>query len=163
MKRFDAAALIAAMHGQRDYSCPKGWSSVEDIRNELNLAHTRNASSRAYELHKQGLLERQSHQFKAKTGQCHRAYVYRARKPYRTISEAAANTFKAREDKVPRGWVRIMDFCFDVSISHVALRARVARSNLKPRYFKTSRGVSGLHFNAYYRRSELLRVLPKAP
>ena len=162
MKRFDAHALVAAMHGQRDYSCPKGWSSVEDIRNELNLAHTRNASSRAYELHKQGLLERQSHQFKAKTGQCHRAYIYRARKPYRTISEAAANTFKAREDKVPKGWVRIMDICFEASISHVALRARVARSNLKPRYFKTARGVSGLHLNAFYRKADLDRLIRKA-
>jgi hypothetical protein len=163
MRRFDAHALVAAMNGKRDYSCPKGWSSVEDIRVELNLAHTRNASSRAYELHKQGLVERLAHQFKAKTGQCHNAYVYRPVKPYRTISEAAANTFKAREDKVPKGYVRIMDFCHEASMSHVALRARVARSNLKPRFFKTARGVSGLHLNAYYRKADLLRILPKAP
>ena len=75
----------------------------------------------------------------------------------------AANTFKAREEKVPAGWVRIMDFSLEASMSHVAVRARVARSNLKPRYFKTARGISGLHLNAYYRKADLLRVLPKAP
>jgi hypothetical protein len=104
-----------------------------------------------------------AHQFKVATGQCHKAYVYRPVKPYRTISEAAANSFKAREEKVPKGYVRIMDFCFEAAMSHVAIRARVARSNLKPRYFKTARGVSGLHLNAYYRKTDLLRILPKAP
>ncbi len=146
---------MAAMHGKRDYSCPKGWSTVEDIREELNLAYTRNASSRAYELHKQGLLERLAHQFKAKTGQCHNAYVYRPAKPYRTIREAAANRFACRAEKVPKGWVRIVDFSAEVGISHVAIRARVERARLKPRYFKTCRGVSGLHLNAYYRKTDL--------
>ncbi len=137
MKRFDAHALVAAINGKRDYSCPKGWSTVEDIREELNLAYTRNASSRAYELHKQGLLERLAHQFKAKTGQCHNAYVYRPAKPYRTIREAAANRFTCRAEKVPRGWVRIVDFSAEVGISHVAIRTRVERARHKPRNFKT--------------------------
>jgi hypothetical protein len=155
MKRFDAHALVAAINGKRDYACPKGWSTVEDIRKELNLAHTRNASSRAYDLHKQGLLERLAHQFKAKTGQTHHAYVYRPVKPYRTISEAADNRFAAREDKVPRGWVRVVDFAHEIGVSHVAVRSRIERARVKPKYFKTSRGVSGLHLNAYYRKSDL--------
>lgn len=155
MKRFDAHALVAAINGKRDYSCPKGWSTVEDIRKELNLAHTRNASSRAYDLYKQGLLERLAHQFKAKTGQTHHAYVYRPAKPYRTITEAAVNRFAAREDKVPRGWVRVVDFAADIGHSHVAVRARIERARLKPKYFKTSRGISGLHLNAYYRKADL--------
>lgn len=162
MKRFDAHALVAAMHGQRDYSVPKGWYTIEQIRAELNLAYTRNASSRAFELHKQGLLERMAHQTKAKTGQCHYAYIYRPAKPYRTIAEAAANTFKAREDKVPKGWVRIMDYAVGVRISHVAIRGRVDRANLKPRYFKTCRGISGLHLNAYYRKADLDGLYRKA-
>jgi len=162
MRRFDAAALIAAMHGKREYACPKGWSTVEDIRKELNLTYTRNASSRAYELHKQGMLERMAHQFKAKTGQCHYSYVYRPAKPYRTITEAAANRFADREDKVPKGWVRIVDFSAEVRISHVAIRARVERARLKPRYFKTSRGISGLHLNAYYRKTDLTGLFRKA-
>lgn len=162
MRPFDARALVDAMHGQRDYSMPKGWYSVADIRDELNLAHTRNASSRAYELYRFGLLERIAHQFKAKTGQCHRAYIYRPVKPWRTIAEAADNTFKAREDKVPKGWVRVVDYSVDLSMSHVALRARIARSNVRPRYFKTSRGISGLHLNAYYRKADLDRLLRKA-
>lgn len=139
----------------KDYSCPKGWHTVEDIRKELNLAYTRNASSRAYELHKQGLLERKAHQFKARTGQCHYSYVYRPTKPNRTIREAADNRFTAREDKVPRGWVRVVDFAADIGHSHVAVRARIERARLKPKYFKTARGISGLHLNAYYRKTDL--------
>jgi hypothetical protein len=155
MKRISVESFVAAMHGNREYACPKGWSTVEDIRKELNLAHTRNASSRAYDLHKQGLLERLAHQFKAKTGQTHHAYVYRPVKPYRTITEAADNRFAAREDKVPRGWVRVVDYAAEIGVSHVAVRSRIERARLKPKYFKTSRGVSGLHLNAYYRKSDL--------
>ena len=150
------------MHVQRDYSIPKGWSTIDQIRVELNLAYTRNASSRAYDLHKRGLLERMAHQTKAKTGQCHWAYVYRPAKPYRSIAEANANATKAREEKVPKGYVRIMDYSFTVDVSHVAIRARVARAFLKPRYFKTARGISGLHLNAYYRRADLDRLFRKA-
>ena len=43
-----------------------------------------------------------------------------------------------------------------------AIRARVARACLKPRYFKTARGISGLHLNAYYRKADLDRLLRKA-
>lgn len=162
MKPFDARLLVAAINGKGDYSVPKGWSTIEQIRVELNLAYTRNASSRAFELHKQGLLERMAHQTKAKTGQCHYAYIYRPAKPYRTIAEAAANTFKAREDKVPKGWVRIMDYAVELRISHVAIRARIERAGIKPRYYKTARGIAGLHLNAYYRKADIDRLYSKA-
>jgi len=163
MSAFDPVALFKALGGQLDYSVPYGWFTVDQIRVELNLAHTRNASSRAFELHKRGLLERKPHQTKAKTGQCHYGYIYRPVQPYRTIAEASANNFKAREDKVPKGWVRVVDYSADARISHVALRARIARANVKPRYFKTARGISGLHLNAYYRKADLDRLMPKAP
>ena len=162
MRRFDAHALVAAMHGQRAYAVPAGWSTIEQIRAELNLAHARNASTRARELWGRGLLERMPHQSKAATGQCHMAYVYRVKKPWRSFAHAAANFAHAVQEKVPKGWVRIMDYCQTVHISHVALRARVARANLKPRYFKTCRGISGLHLNAYYRKADLDRILRKA-
>jgi len=162
MKRFDAHALVAAMHGARDYSVPKGWTTIEQIREELNLAYTRNASSRAYDLFRSGLLERQPHQSKAKTGQCHQCYVYRPVKPYRSIKEASDNSTKVREEKVPKGFVRIMDYAIGANVSHVAIRARVERAALKPKYFKTSRGISGLHLNAYYRKADLDRLLRKA-
>lgn len=145
----------------REYAVPEGWFTVEQIRQELNLSYTRNASSRAYELHKRGLLERKAHQTKADTGQCHWAYVYRPVKPYKTIAEANANNFKVREQKVPKGWVRVMDYAFRCNISHVALRSRIDRANLKPKYFKTARGISGLHLNAYYRKADLDRLLRK--
>jgi len=159
MKRFDAHALVAAMHGARDYSVPEGWSTVEQIREELNIAHTRNASSRAFDLCKRGLLERQPYQSKAKTGQCHQTYVYRPAKPYRTIKEASDNSTKAREERVPKGFIRIMEYAIGAKVSHVAIRARVERAALKPKYFKTSRGISGLHLNAYYRKADLDRLL----
>lgn len=163
MKKFDPKDFVAAFHGTKDYSVPKGWSSVEQVRQELNLAYVRNASTRAFELFRHGLLERTAHQFKAKTGQCHHAYVYRPAKPYRSIKQAAANVFKAREDKVPKGWTRIMDYSFGAKVSHVAIRARVDRANLVKRYFKTMRGIAGLHFNAYYRKADLDRLLRKRP
>ena len=159
MRRFDAAGLIAAMHGKREYSCPKGWYTIEQIRQELNLAYPRNASSRAYQLHRNGLLDRMAHQFKADTGQCHMAYVYRPRTPFKTVKQAAESNFTAREEKVPKGFVRIVDFAFDVGISHVAIRARVARAGLKATYFKTARGMSGLHLNAFYRKADLARLI----
>jgi hypothetical protein len=162
MSRFDPAAIIRALNQPKDYSIPKGWSTIEQIRQELNLAHARNASTRARDLWQRGLLERMPHQTKAFTGQCHMAYVYRPKKPWRNFRQAAENYFTVAEEKVPAGWVRIMDYSADIRISHVALRARVARQNLRPRYFKTSRGIVGLHRNAYYRKADLDRLLRKA-
>ena len=142
----------------RDYAVPEGWFTIEQIREELNLAYTRNASSRALDLHRRGVLDRQAHQFKAKTGQCHKAYVYRPRPPFKTIKAAADGVFVAQEDKVPKGWVRIVDYAHSLRVSDVALRQRVSRAGLKPKYFKTSRGFSGLHMNAYYRETDLRRI-----
>ena len=141
---------------------PKGWYSVEQIRKELSMAHTRNASSRAYDLYRRGLLERQPHQFKAATGQCHKAYVYRPMPPYHTIKEASEQMFAHRADKVPKGWVRIVDYCLTVNVSDVCVRSRVARAGLRPKYWKTPRGIIGLHLNAFYRKADLDRVMRKA-
>jgi predicted DNA-binding transcriptional regulator len=141
---------------------PKGWFSVEQIRHELRMAHTRNASTRAYDLYRRGLLERQPHQFKAATGQCHKAYVYRPLPPYRTIKEASEQMFAHRADKVPKGWVRIVDYCLTVNVSDVCVRSRVSRAGLRPKYWKTPRGIIGLHLNAFYRKADLDRVMRKA-
>jgi len=122
------------------------------------MSHTRNASTRAYDLYRRGLLERQPHQFKSGTGQCHKAYVYRPVPPYKTVKEASEQLFAHRADKVPKGWVRLVDFAVSVNVSDVAVRGRVARAGLKPRYWKTPRGVIGLHLNAYYKKSELDRL-----
>ena len=159
MRRFDPARLIEALRQENTIPVPKGWFTVEQIREELNLAYTRNASSRALDLHRRGVLDRQAHQFKAKTGQCHKAYVYRPRPPFKTIKAAADGVFVAQEDKVPKGWVRIVDYSTAARISDVAMRSRVARAGLKPKYFKTARGLSGLHLNAYYRKADLDRIL----
>ena len=137
---------------------PKGWLTVEQIRKELGLAHARNASSRAADLAKRGLLERQPHQFKAATGQCHMAYVYRPLPPYRSVREASERLCAHDADAVPKGWVRIVDISHKLKVSDVALRQRVARAGLKPRYFKTPRGVIGLHRNAHYREADVLAL-----
>jgi len=138
--------------------CPEGWFTVEQIRVELAMAHTRNASSRALDLFRRGLLERQPHQFKAKTGQCHQAYVYRPVPPYKSIKQAADQMFVHRAEKVPTGWVRLVDYAVGIGVSDVALRGRVARAGLKPKYWKTPRGIIGLHLNAFYKKSELDRL-----
>ena len=143
---------------ERTFAPPAGWFTVEQIRDELNLAYTRNASSRALDLHRRGVLDRQPHQFKAKTGQCHRAYVYRPRPPFKTITEAVAGVVVVQQDKVPKGWVRIVDYAVKLKVSDVALRQRISRSGIKPKYFKTSRGASGLHLNAFYREADLKRI-----
>lgn len=143
---------------ERTLAPPSGWFTVDQIREELNLAYTRNASSRALDLHRRGVLDRQAHQFKAKTGQCHMAYVYRPRKPFKTITEAVAGVVTVQEDKVPKGWVRIVDYAVKLRVSDVALRQRVSRAGIKPKFFKTSRGFSGLHLNAFYRESDLARI-----
>jgi predicted DNA-binding transcriptional regulator len=158
MKRFDPLALIKALRSEGDIPPPKGWYTVDQIREELRMAHVRNASSRALDLHRRGLLERQPHQFKAKTGQCHRAYIYRPVSPYRTIREAAERVFEHQEDVVPKEWVRIVDVAVKLRISDVAVRSRVSRAGLKPRYFKTRRGIIGLHRNAYYHKSAVLAL-----
>jgi predicted DNA-binding transcriptional regulator len=145
----------------QDYPVPEGWSSVDDIRNELRMAHTRNASSRAYDLFRRGLLQRQAHQYKAKTGQCHKAYVYKPLPPYRSIREASESLFKHQADKVPQGWVRVVDYCLNISVSDVCLRTRIARAGIKPKYYKTPRGIIGLHHNAYYKKTDLDRVMRK--
>jgi predicted DNA-binding transcriptional regulator len=139
----------------RDYAVPEGWFSVDDIRVELRMAHTRNASTRAYDLFRRGMLERQSHRFKAATGQCNMAYIYRPLKPYRSIKEASERLFDHRADKIPKGWIRVVDYANEINISDVAVRGRIARANLKPKYWKTPRGIIGLHLNAFYKKSEL--------
>jgi hypothetical protein len=144
-----------------DQPCPAGFFTVEQIRNELRMAHTRNASSRAYDLFRRGLLERKAHQFKAATGQCHKAYVYKPLPPYRSIREAAEQLFAHRADKVPAGWVRVVDYAHDANLSDVALRGRIARASLKPKYWKTPRGIIGLHLNAFYKKSDLDRLFAK--
>jgi hypothetical protein len=50
MRRFDPARLIEALRKENEIPPPKGWATVEQIREELNLAYTRNASSRALDL-----------------------------------------------------------------------------------------------------------------
>jgi hypothetical protein len=163
MKRFDPARLIEALRQENIIPPPKGWLTVEQIRQELQLAHARNASSRACDLTRRGLLERQPHQFKAGTGQCHRAYVYRPLPPYRSVKEASEKLSRHNQDTVPKGWARIVDLAVELRVSDVAVRGRVARAGLKPRYFKTSRGIIGLHRNAYYLKSAVLALYAKAP
>lgn len=158
MRRFDPARLIEALRQEDEIPPPKGWSTVQQIRQELKLSHVRNASSRAADLARRGLLERQPHQFRAKTGQCHRAYVYRPLPPYRSFREASEHLSRHNADKVPKGWVRIVDLAVELRVSDVAVRGRVARAGLRPRYFKTSRGIIGLHRNAYYLKSAVLRL-----
>jgi hypothetical protein len=162
MRRFDPARLIEALRKENEIPPPKGWATVEQIRQELQLRHARNASSRAYDLTRRGLLERQPHQFKAGTGQCHKAYVYRPLPPYRSFKQAAEQLSQHNQDKVPKGWVRIVDMAVELRVSDVAVRGRVSRAGLKPRYFKTSRGIIGLHRNAYYRKADILRLYRKA-
>jgi hypothetical protein len=162
MRRFDPARLIEALRKENEIPPPKGWSTVEQIREELQLRHVRNASSRAYDLTRRGLLERQPHQFRAGTGQCHMAYVYRPLPPYRSFKQAAEQLSQHNQDKVPEGWVRIVDMAVKLRVSDVAVRGRVSRAGLKPRYFKTSRGIIGLHRNAYYRKADILRLYRKA-
>jgi hypothetical protein len=162
MRRFDPARLIEALRKENEIPPPKGWATVEQIRQELQLRHSRNASSRAYDLTRRGLLERLPHQFKAGTGQCHKAYVYRPLPPYRSFKQAAEQLSQHNQDKVPKGWVRIVDMAVELRVSDVAVRSRVNRAGLKPRYFKTSRGIIGLHRNAYYRKADILRLYRKA-
>lgn len=142
----------------KEYATPSGWFTVDQIRAELNLSYTRNASSRALDLHRRGVLERQAHQFKALTGQCHRAYIYRPKPPFKTIKEAADGVFEVQQDKIPKGYVRIVDYAARRKVSDVAVRSRISRAGLKPKYFKTSRGASGLHLNAYYLKADLDRI-----
>ena len=137
---------------------PKGWTTVHEICRLLNMAHRRNASSRAHDLHLRGLLDRQLHKGFAKTGQCHMQYVYRPRKPYKSIVQANEAYFRCMADKVPAGWVRIVDYAENIKLSDVALRSRIARARLKPRYFKTPRGIIGLHLNAHFRKADLDRL-----
>lgn len=154
-----AEAAEAEKKLQAPNPVPKGWTTVHQICEILNMAHRRNASSRAHDLHLRGLLERQLHKGYAKTGQCHMQYVYRPRKPFKTIAQANAAYFSCMAEKVPPGWVRIVDYAVSVAISDVALRTRIARARLKPRYFKTPRGIIGLHLNAHYRKTDLDRIL----
>ena len=162
MRRFDAARLIEALRQENIIPPPKGYSTVEQIRQELQLRHVRNASSRAYDLTRRGLLERLPHQFKAGTGQCHRAYVYRPLPPYRSFKQASEELCRHDEDKVPNGWARIVDLAVELRVSDVAVRGRVSRAGLKPRYFKTARGIIGLHRNAYYWKADIIRLYRKA-
>lgn len=162
MRRFDPARLIEALRQEDSIPVPKGWLTVEQIRQELRLNHARNASSRAADLARRGLLERMPHQFKAKTGQCHKAYVYRPLPPYRSVREASELLCSHQADRVPKGWVRIVDLAVELRLSDVAIRGRVARAGLRPRYFKTPRGIIGLHRNAYYLRADVLRLYRKA-
>ena len=140
---------------------PQGYFTVDQIRVELNMAHGRNASSRAYDLFRRGLLNRVAHQFKAATGQCHKAYVYKPIEPYTSIKQASDSLFAHQADKVPKGWMRIVDYAYGITVSDVSVRSKVARAGLKAKYWKTPRGIIGLHLNAFYKKTDLDRVMRK--
>lgn len=142
---------------------PAGWFTIEQIRVELGFSHTRNASSRAADLSKRGVLERLAHKFRADTGQCHKAYVYRPLPPFKTIKEAAENFHAAKGDTVPKGYVRLVDYAIQQGVSSVAIRSQVERSGIRPTYFKTPRGLSGLHRNAFYLKTDLDRMRKGRP
>jgi hypothetical protein len=158
MKRFDPARLIEALRQENLIPVPKGWLTVDQIRTDLNLAYTRNASSRAHDLHRRGVLDRQPHQFKANTGQCHKAYIYRPKPPFKSVKAAADGLAAIQSEKVPKGYVRIVEYARSVKVSDVAVRCRIARAGLKPKFFKTARGISGVHRNAFYRKTDLDRI-----
>lgn len=154
----DNPAKVLAEYKPGTKPVPAGWFTIDQIRVELGLGHTRNASSRAADLCKRGVLERKSHQFKAATGQCHRAYIYRPIHPFKTIREAADNMHAVKGDKVPNEYVRLVDYAVTQNVSSVAIRSQVERANLRPTYFKTPRGLSGLHRNAFYLKADLDRM-----
>ena len=54
-----------------------------------------------------------------------------------------------------------MDYAVEVNASDVAIRSRIARAGLKPKYWKTPRGIIGLHLNAFYKKSDLDRLFAK--
>lgn len=138
-----------------EHPVPAGWFSVLQICKELQLAHTRNASSRAYDLCRRGMLERQQHIYKTNSGHCHKAYIYKPLPPYKSIKQASEQLFQHCADKVPKEWVRLVDYADSINVSDVALRQRASRARLKPKFFKTPRGVIGLHRNAHYLKAEL--------
>ena len=78
--------------------------------------------------------------------------------PRGSFAEAATRVFEHQEETVPKGWVRIVDIAVQMKISDVSVRTRIARARLKPKYFKTRRGIIGIHRNAYYLKSAVMAL-----
>ena len=155
------ALLLATDQGvETNFAVPEGWSTIHDIRRELRMNHTRNASSRAHDLWRIGVVERRLHRFTALSGQCNKGYIYRPKHPFKSIAEAALNYNAGGEDPVPAGYVRIVDFAASIHLTHVAVRERVKRHGVEGIVLRTRRSHGGLNNNTYYREADLKRLYP---
>jgi hypothetical protein len=153
-----AVRSTAVRQAVREPETPKGWFTVGQIREALGVTYDRNASSRARELWRRGMLDRLQVKTQCPSGSVHKGYVYRPRKPYRTIQEANLMALNHCADKVPKGYVRVIDYAVTARMSDVAIRSRIERSRLRATYYRTPRGIAGLHRNAYYRKTDLDRI-----
>lgn len=155
------ALLVRTEQGaETTFAVPEGWFTIHDIREELRMNHTRNASTRAHDLWRIGVVDRKLHRFTALSGQCHKGYIYRPKAPFKSIADAARNYNAGGEDPVPAGYVRIVEFAASIHLTHVAVREKAKRYNLKGINLRTRRSNSGLNNNVYYREADLKRLYP---
>ncbi len=147
-----AAARLAQLIGSPDHRTdkPKGWYDLDELTLAFNMRWRHNASSRAIAMHKRGVLERRPHRGVTAEGQTYRSFIYRPVKPARTIAEALDAFLTVGEERPPKGWARPVELAEMLDVSAVAVREMCRRRKLKGRYFRTLRGLSGLHQNLYY-------------
>jgi len=142
----------------RNAAPPAGWFTITDLQRLFNMRWRHNASTRAASMHARGVLERMPWRGVSPEGQPFRAFVYRPAKPYRTLDQAIEGFNVTGAEKVPKGWARPVDIADRLNLSAVAVREMARRHKIPSRYFRTIRGLSGLHQNLYFREADLLAL-----
>lgn len=160
-RRLDQAVdLLAQSFKQQPKGepAPAGWHTISDLQVMLNMRWRHNASTRAASMYARGVLERRIWRGVTAEGQPFRAFVYRPRRPYKTLEQALAGFICSGQERVPKGYARPTEIADQLHISAVAVREMARRHKIKGRMIRTLRGSSGLHDNLYYPTAVLVAL-----
>lgn len=153
-----SALQSAVSRGSIEKGCKDGWYSIHQIQQELKMRWVHNASTRAYNLYRRGLLERRQFIGRQENGNVIRTYMYKPIKPCKTVLEVVHKFMLSTGDKIPKGWHSVSDLAAMMEISHQAVLAMSRRKKMKFRLFRTARGLSGLHYNKHFHISDMRKA-----
>lgn len=147
MRRFDAHALVAAIHGATGEDA-EGWIKTIDIVPLLGVKTLSGVRLPIAEIIKAGFAEERRIK--------HDRLVYRLSPKFKTWAEAHQAAKELQRVKVPMGWVSLSQYARKLRRTIRGIQYRIDGHDIPVRILKTPRPVP------HYRVSDLDRLLRKA-
>jgi hypothetical protein len=146
MKRFDPHALVAAIKADE---IPDGWQSTMQIVRILGYTTRAGVSLPLERILKAGFAERRSVRSNR--------FIYRLSPKFKTWAQAKAAAEALDTFKAPAGWITLTQYARKHRRTVRGIQYRIDGSGISRRVFRNPRPVP------YYRKSDLDRILSKAP